>query len=92
MELYFREWVYDSAMGNMANGYELNGVENLFAEGKECHYLYAEILEAYERLCGRLGVVDEDKDIEVILNNFLRICRIAGLEMYNHGARLGITE
>ena len=92
MKMDFRAWVYDSAMGNMANGYALTGVENLFAAEKECYYLYAEILEAYERLCDRLGVIDEDKDIEVILNNFLQICRIAGLEMYDHGARLGIKE
>ena len=86
----FREWVYDSAMGNLAKGYELKGVDNLFSTGKECYCLYSEMLEAYERLCDRLNEIDEDEDVEIIINNMLQICKIVGLQMYDYGVEFGI--
>ena len=92
MEMDFREWVYDSVAGNLAKGYELRGVENLFATGKECYCLYVQMLDAYERLCDRLDEIDEDQDVEVIFNNFLRICRVVGLQMYDYGVQFGAKE
>ena len=43
-------------------------VEDEFEEGKVCEQAYAEIMNAYQRLCQRLGVKGEkDEDIERLL-------------------------
>lgn len=43
-------------------------VEDEFEEGKVCEQAYAEIMNAYQRLCQRLGVKgEEDEDIERLL-------------------------
>lgn len=60
-------------------------VENEFSEGKMCQMAYAEILDAYQRICKRLGVGEEDKDIEVIMNNFNIIMRHLCMKMYDYG-------
>lgn len=82
------EDVYATLWGAMEKGYEVEGVEDLFAEGKKCDMLYAEMLDAYERLRNRLGTVDEDADVEVIISSLLEICRETGMHMYRCGAML----
>ncbi len=64
-------------------------VENEFAEGSVCDHLYAQALEAYSRLCQRLGAEDlNDKDVEVIFNSLLSLCKHLSLKMYDYGALL----
>ena len=47
---------------------ECEYVEDEFEEGKVCEQAYAEIMNAYQCLCQRLGVKgEEDEDIERLL-------------------------
>ena len=64
----FIEDVYNTLEGCLVAAACVPGVENLYAEGKHCMELYAEIQDAYGRLCDRLGVQDEDADVEIITN------------------------
>ena len=41
------------------------------------------MLKAYARVCDRLGVVDEDEDVEVIIESLLSIQRILCMEMFD---------
>ena len=45
------------------------------------------MLEAYQRLCERLGVQDEDDDVEIIINSLLNIQRETAYHMYYYGAK-----
>lgn len=57
-----------------------------FSEGKVCEQAYAEIMSAYQRLCQRLGVDgEEDKDIEVIINNYELITEYLCMKMFDYG-------
>lgn len=56
-------------------------VENMFAEGRTCEQLYNNVYEANMRLCERLGV-QEDRDVELIINNLLHISRLLGKKMF----------
>ena len=58
------------------------GVSNLFTPGSECYQAYAAALDAYYRLLDRLGLQDDDPDVEIIFNALLHICRTVGKEMY----------
>lgn len=60
-------------------------VEDEFVEGKVCHTAYAEVLDAYQRVCQRLGVGEDDKDIEIIINNFNIIIERLCMKMYDYG-------
>ena len=82
-----RERVYYSLLGQYEKGYELPGIENLFATEGECAMLYGAVLDAYGRLCGRLGVVDEDADVEIIISNLLDIQKKLCLKMFDYGQR-----
>ena len=78
------EWVYDTIMGNLVQEWSCSDVENLFAEGKRCADLYAQMLEAYSRLCERLSV-QEDDDGEIMINSMMEIMRIVAYKMYEYG-------
>ena len=65
------------------------GVENAFAEGSYCASCYHEISEAYERLRDRLGVVDEDEDVEIIIGAFENIQQELCCRMYSYGVQFG---
>ncbi len=80
-----RERIYYSLLGQYVKRYELPEVENLFAPDGECAKLYGQMLDAYERLCKRLGVVDEDADVEVIISNLLAIQKKLCLKMFDYG-------
>ncbi len=85
MSFDFAELVYGTLNGLYAPGYGVSGVENAFAENKPCMNLYHQAFDAYQRLCDRLGVIDEDDDIEITYNSFSEICRIMALHMYHYG-------
>ena len=67
------EAIYDSLRGLLLPEYAAAGVENAFQEGSLCDTAYKEMLDAYERLLDRLGVKDEDEDVEIIISSLLRI-------------------
>ena len=83
------EWAYESMACFVKDWYRMPGVENAFAEGSYCASRYHEMYEAYERLRERLGVKDEDEDVEIIIRAFEDIQQKLCLRMYHYGARFG---
>ncbi|WP_455619815.1 hypothetical protein [Eisenbergiella sp.] len=85
----FKKLIYDLMNGNLDlennSVEESRYIEDEFAEGKVCYTAYAEILEAYQRICQRLGVGEEDGDVEIIINNFNVIMEYLCMKMYDYG-------
>lgn len=81
----FEEYVYNSLLGNLQVPHA--EVNSLFEEGMPCEKWYAEMREAYSRLCKRLGSADEDDDVETIISMLWRIQREISLHMYQYGAK-----
>lgn len=79
------EDIYFTVLGELASEYAVPGVENAYAPGGECDRLYNEICQARDRLYQRLGVQDEDPDVEIILGNHLLIQRILCEKMFRCG-------
>ena len=79
--------VYESLIGELMD--PISGIENAYVPGGKCDELYEDMLSAYNRLCGRLGIEGEDRDIEIIINNLLQIQRILCTEMYRYGVQFG---
>lgn len=73
MNTTIAEDVYNTLTDALLPPYQVPGVENAFAEGSLCDRLYAEIYQANQRLCARLGQPESDPDVELIINNFLEI-------------------
>ena len=69
------EDIYYTMLGEMSPGYEVPGVENAFAPGQSCERAYEDVTAAYQRLRDRLGVVDEDEDVELIIDSMTTIQR-----------------
>lgn len=90
MKKEFIEEVYDSLQGVLVD--PLPGVQDLFEAGMPCALRYQQMLEAYGRLCDRLGVVDEDQDVEIIINALLANQRESSMKMYEYGMRFGYAE
>ena len=88
MDATSAEKLYYTLIGQMQEEFCVPEVENLFAEGGECEQAYDEMLEAYGRLRERLGVVDEDRDVETIINSFLKIQRLVAIKMFEYGAKM----
>lgn len=84
----FSEQVYNTLNGLYRPEWNIPGVENAFQEGKPCMQLYSAASDAYSRLCDRLGVIDEDEDVEIIFNTFMQISKILSLKMFYYGATL----
>lgn len=61
-------------------------VKDEFAEGEYCEKLYSQMLEAYERVCRRLGKLGtEDEDVEIIISNLMSIGRHQSMKMFDYG-------
>ncbi len=58
------EDIYETMLGLRILQACVPGVENAFAEGTLCDRAYEDMRRAYERLCMRLGVTDNDKDLD----------------------------
>ena len=58
------EDIYDSLQGVLVPEARVPWVKNLFLPGSPCDRAYSDMLDAYERLRDRLGVADEDEDVE----------------------------
>ena len=86
----FKNLIYDLANGSLDLERfpvaESKYVENEYEEGKLCSNLYSEMRDAYDRICVRLGKPDqEDRDVEIIINNLLDIGRHLSMKMYDYG-------
>ena len=69
----FEEIVYYLLLGEMMDAFKLPWVENAFSSGSPCEQNYAAVLAAYGRLLDRLGMEQEDEDVEIMINSLLRI-------------------
>ncbi len=81
----FEEYVYESLQGTLSDPHP--EVKSLFEAGMPCERWYAEMLDAYLRICTRLNVGDEDDDVEVIITSLRSIQREVALCMYRYGAK-----
>lgn len=63
------------------------GVPDLFADGSFCMNEYIRMRRAYERLCLRLGLEedDQDSDLEIILDAMEKIQETLAKEMFRLG-------
>lgn len=85
----FMKDVYNTLGDQLEDDACVPGVENLYTEGKPCIRWYSEMLDVYGRLCDRLGMKNDDEDVEIIINSFLSICQEVGYHMYYYGAKFG---
>ena len=85
MNIFDAENVYETLTGSACGEYKTPGIENAFLEDSLCDQLYQQVYSANRRLCARLGQMDEDADVELIINNLLQINRILCLQMYDYG-------
>ena len=84
----FDNMVYYTLLGEISQPFQVPGVENAYADGSECDRFYNEVCDAYERLRLRLGVRDEDPDVEIIIGNLLSIQHTLCLKMFHYGQTL----
>ncbi len=77
--------VYDTLNGTMLPEFAVPGVENVFAPGTNCDRWYEQMHEAYARLRKRLGVVDEDMDVEEIISALLDVGQEMAMKMFVYG-------
>ena len=92
MENVLIEEIYDTLCGAVAPGLEKPGVENAFAIGESCELLYRKVYDAERRLEQRLGVEQEDEDVQTIIDALLDIQRELCFRMYCYGAKFGMGE
>lgn len=58
-----------------------------FDGGKPCDKLYGEVSAARLRLCKRMGMDFEDRDLLDIIEGLEKIGKICALKMFDYGAR-----
>lgn len=70
MDKEFKQLLYDLMNGSLDlenNAIEESRyVEDEFSEGKVCQIAYAEILDAYQRICERLGLAKKIKTLKLL--------------------------
>lgn len=80
------ENVYLTVTGLIEDSLSIPGANNLYAPGAECDSLYEQVRAVYDRLCCRLGVGTEDRDLDELLSLTDKICQLVGYEMFRCGA------
>ena len=75
------ELVYESLIGELVD--PIKDVPNAFEDGSYCDGQYRRMLKAYERVRERLGVEDEDADVEIIIGSLLAIQRELRTETFD---------
>ncbi len=93
----FQERIYDLVCGNVTMGEtsmpERDLVQSEFVEGSDCANAYSRMLEAYSRICARLGVEEwADADVEIIINELMGIGKHISLRMFDYGVLFGRRE
>ena len=79
--------IYLSVQGQIIPGLAVPCAENMFAPDSFCEKKYAEMREAYERLCTRLGVDldDEDDDLNRMVDAMEKIQEVLCKKMFELG-------
>ncbi len=75
--------VYETMLGLREPGSQFPGVEDAFAEGELCADAYDQMRRAYSRLCQRLGVFGEDRDLNLMVDSMERIQKELCRRMYS---------
>ena len=86
------EQIYESMTCHVSEEYRMPGVTNAFSENVFCMEKYRQMRDAYDRLCDRLGVEDEDEDIECIIRCYMEIQRELCKQMFFYGQQAGFTK
>ena len=81
------EQVYDTIVGTLTPEYGLPWVEEIFVPGHPCYEEFCRMSEAYARLRGHLGVIDEDPDAEIMIDSLLAHGKIIAMEMFRYGIK-----
>lgn len=64
-------------------------VENIFVPGHKYYEAYRTMREAYDRLCLRLGVEEEDEDVEILRDSLMDYGKISSMKMFEYGRAYG---
>ncbi len=86
------EQVYESMACHISEEFRMPGVEDAFAEDGFCMQKYRQMRDAYDRLCERLDVVDEDDDVECIIQCYMEIQRELCKRMFFYGQKTVFTK
>lgn len=78
--------VYDSMLGLLEDEYALPWVADLCYPGSEYCRAYDEMLGACQRLCDRLGGLDDDGDVETVRRAYERMQELLARQMFAAGA------
>ena len=90
MKESFPELVYLTMQGELIEQYAVAEVEDIFAKDGIGIELYTNARKAYSRVCSRLGVKGEDKDLDEIIENMEKLGKELSLRMYQYGAKFGM--
>jgi len=82
-------WAYQTMTAGLMEGSRMPGVKYAYNDGK-CLEILNKMRDAYDRLCERLGVQDEDADVETIIYAFEEIQEELCYRMYRYGAEFGL--
>ena len=82
------EQIYESMTCHVSENYRMPGVEDAFAYGSFCMQQYGKMRDAYDRLCDRLGVEDEDDDVECIIRCYMEIQRELCKQMFFYAQQI----
>ncbi len=77
--------VYRTLLGSLIPQYRLPWVEPIFVPGHPCYQAYCDMYDAYDHLLARLGLIDEDEDVEDIVFHLLDYAEILAKEMFRYG-------
>jgi len=81
----FADMVYDTLCGNLEGRYAVPGVEVVFTPESKCLQLYEQLDEVRDRLRIRMGLSEEDEDVEHIIQILESVQRILSLKMFYYG-------
>ena len=76
--------IYETMLGLLEPEACIPGVENAFADGSFCAEQYEKMRSAYERLCTRQNVGDEDRDLNTIVDSMEAIQKVLCRRFYIH--------
>ena len=84
--------IYFTLTGQLIPEAEIPGIENAFAEGEECDIILGDIYDARDALLERLGIVGEDRDLEIMVSGYERMLKMIGQKMFLLGMTFRETQ